>query len=52
MKRNDIIIERQGTAVNKKTVQIIGHPGTGKTTLMVDLVRELTKNHIRVGTIK
>lgn len=38
--------------VNRKTVQIIGHPGTGKTTLVVDLVRELTKNHIRVGTIK
>ncbi len=38
--------------MNKKTVQIIGHPGTGKTTLVVDLVRELTKKHIRVGTIK
>ena len=38
--------------MNKKTVQIIGHPGTGKTTLVVDLVQELTKNHIRVGSIK
>ena len=38
--------------MNQKKVQIIGHPGTGKTTLVVDLVRELTKNHARVGTIK
>ncbi len=38
--------------MNKKTVQIIGHPGAGKTTLVVDLVRELTNSHFRVGTIK
>lgn len=31
---------------------IIGQPGAGKTTLMVDLIRELVNQGIRVGSIK
>lgn len=31
---------------------IIGQPGAGKTTLMVDLIRELVGRGIRVGSIK
>jgi molybdopterin-guanine dinucleotide biosynthesis protein B len=33
-------------------IHIIGHGGTGKTTLIVDLIRELTLRGIRVGTLK
>lgn len=33
-------------------IHIIGHGGAGKTTLIVDLVSELTRRHIRVGTLK
>lgn len=33
-------------------IHIVGHGGCGKTTLIVDLVTELTKRGIRVGTLK
>ena len=33
-------------------VQIVGQPGSGKTTLVTDLVRELTGQGFSVGTIK
>ncbi|MCF8113404.1 MAG: molybdopterin-guanine dinucleotide biosynthesis protein B [Desulfotignum sp.] len=33
-------------------VQIIGHPGCGKTTLMVELIEALVQRDIRVGSIK
>lgn len=33
-------------------IHIIGHAGCGKTTLIVDLVKELTKRRISVGTLK
>ncbi len=33
-------------------IHIIGHGGTGKTTLIVDLIAELTQRGIRVGTLK
>jgi molybdopterin-guanine dinucleotide biosynthesis protein MobB len=33
-------------------VQIIGHPGCGKTTLMVELIKALVQRDIRVGSIK
>ena len=35
-----------------KICHIIGRKNHGKTTLIVDLVRELTRRHIKVGTIK
>ncbi len=35
-----------------KPIQIIGQPGCGKTTLIVDLIKELTKKNVTVGTIK
>lgn len=35
-----------------KRVHIVGRKNSGKTTLVVDLVRELTSRGIRVGTIK
>ncbi len=35
-----------------KALHIVGHKQNGKTTLVVDLVRELTKRGHRVGTLK
>jgi len=35
-----------------KRVHIVGRKNSGKTTLVVDLVRHLTANGLRVGTIK
>ena len=35
-----------------KVFQIIGHPGSGKTTLVADLVREFCRQNVSVGTIK
>lgn len=35
-----------------KAVHIIGHPQSGKTTLVVDIVKELTDRGLAVGTIK
>ncbi|WP_022668018.1 molybdopterin-guanine dinucleotide biosynthesis protein B [Desulfospira joergensenii] len=35
-----------------KPFHIIGQPGSGKTTLMVDLISELVRQGIRVGSIK
>ncbi len=35
-----------------KPVHIIGHAGCGKTTLIVDLIKEFTKRNVPVGTIK
>lgn len=35
-----------------KPIQIIGHPGCGKTTLIVEIIKELVKRDIKVGTIK
>lgn len=35
-----------------KLIHIVGRKNHGKTTLMVDLVRELTRRGVRVGTIK
>lgn len=35
-----------------KSLHIIGQPGAGKTRLMVDLIRELTRQGVRVGSIK
>lgn len=33
-------------------IHIVGHAGCGKTTLIVDLVKNLVKKNIRVGTMK
>ena len=35
-----------------KAIHIIGHPGSGKTTLVMDIVRELPARGLSVGTIK
>lgn len=35
-----------------KKIHIVGNKNSGKTTLIVDLVRELTSRSLRVGTIK
>jgi molybdopterin-guanine dinucleotide biosynthesis protein B len=35
-----------------KRIHIVGRKGHGKTTLVVDLVREFTRRGVRVGTIK
>ena len=35
-----------------KPIHIIGQPGSGKTTLIVDIIQELNKQNIKVGTIK
>lgn len=40
-----------GPTLNKR-VHIVGRKNSGKTTLIVDLVRELTAQGMRVGTIK
>ncbi len=33
-------------------LQIVGHPGCGKTTIIVEIVEELVRQNLRVGTIK
>ena len=33
-------------------VQIIGHPGCGKTTLMIEIIEALVDRNISVGSIK
>ena len=33
-------------------IHIIGHPGCGKTTLMVEIIEELVKKGLKIGTIK
>ncbi len=33
-------------------IHIIGQPGSGKTTLIVDIIKELNKQNIKVGSIK
>ncbi len=33
-------------------IQIIGHPGCGKTTIIVEIIKGLVKKGIKVGTIK
>lgn len=35
-----------------KQIHIIGQPGSGKTTLIVDIIQELNKRNIKVGSIK
>ena len=35
-----------------KPIQIIGQPGCGKTTLIVEIIKQLLKKNIKVGTIK
>ncbi len=35
-----------------KPIHIIGQPGSGKTTLIVDIIQELNQQNIKVGTIK
>ncbi|MCP4373782.1 MAG: molybdopterin-guanine dinucleotide biosynthesis protein B [Deltaproteobacteria bacterium] len=35
-----------------KPIHIIGQPGSGKTTLIVDIIKELNKQNIKVGTMK
>jgi molybdopterin-guanine dinucleotide biosynthesis adapter protein len=35
-----------------KAVHIIGHAGCGKTTLIVDLIEEMVKREIKVGSLK
>ena len=35
-----------------KPFHIIGQPGSGKTTLIVDIIKELNKQNIKVGTMK
>jgi molybdopterin-guanine dinucleotide biosynthesis protein B len=39
-----------GTAI--PVVVLVGTSGTGKTTFLVKLIRELKKRHLRIGTIK
>jgi molybdopterin-guanine dinucleotide biosynthesis protein B len=38
--------------MKKTPIQIIGHPGSGKTTLIVEIIEELIKKELTVGTIK
>ena len=38
--------------MKKPPLQIIGHPGCGKTTLIVEIIEELVKRRFKVGTIK
>lgn len=33
-------------------IHIVGHAGCGKTTLIVDLVKNMVNKNIRVGTMK
>lgn len=33
-------------------IHIVGHAGCGKTTLIVDLIKELIKKNVKVGTLK
>ncbi|MBW2565111.1 MAG: molybdopterin-guanine dinucleotide biosynthesis protein MobB, partial [Deltaproteobacteria bacterium] len=33
-------------------IHIIGQPGSGKTTLIVDIIKELNKRNIKVGSMK
>ncbi len=33
-------------------IHIIGQPGSGKTTLIVDIIKELNKQNIKVGSMK
>ena len=35
-----------------KPFHIIGQPGSGKTTLIVDIIKELNKQNIKVGSLK
>jgi len=35
-----------------KPIHIIGHAGCGKTTLIVDLIEEMVKRNIKVGSLK
>ncbi len=35
-----------------KPIHIIGHAGCGKTTLIVDLIKEMVKRNIKVGSLK
>lgn len=35
-----------------KPIQIVGQPGCGKTTFIVEIIKELLKRNIKVGTIK
>ena len=35
-----------------KPIHIVGQPGSGKTTLIVDIIKELNKQNIKVGTMK
>jgi len=35
-----------------KPIHVIGQPGSGKTTLIVDIIQELKKQNIKVGTMK
>ncbi|MEK7810534.1 MAG: molybdopterin-guanine dinucleotide biosynthesis protein B, partial [Pseudomonadota bacterium] len=35
-----------------RIISIVGHSGCGKTTLMVALIRELSRQGLRVATIK
>lgn len=35
-----------------KIISIVGHSGCGKTTLMVELIRELSQQGLRIATIK
>ena len=35
-----------------KPIHIIGHAGCGKTTLIVDLIKEMVKRDIKVGSLK
>jgi molybdopterin-guanine dinucleotide biosynthesis adapter protein len=38
--------------LNVKPLHIIGQPGAGKTTLIVDMIQELKHRNIKVGSIK
>ncbi|MBU8849106.1 MAG: molybdopterin-guanine dinucleotide biosynthesis protein B [Desulfobacterales bacterium] len=35
-----------------KPIHIIGQPGSGKTTLIVDIIKELNRQNIKVGSMK
>lgn len=42
----------RGSVITRRRIHIIGRKNSGKTTLVVDLVRELTRRGLKIGTVK